>query len=299
MKKTIKTLLVKKMPVFISKYLYYMTFKKRLDLKKPTTFNEKLMWLKLFEDDALKTKCTDKYLVRNYISKLGYSELLIELDEVYEHVEEIDFTKLPKSFVMKCSHGSGFNIICPDKEKLDVKQVKVQLKKWLQTDYGSLYCEPHYSPITPRITVERFLVDEHEGQVPIDYMIHCFHGEPYVIEVGVDYEGHGKKYSTYNCEWDPLPYYKDSLDPNGIIKKPERLKEMLIISKALSKAFTYVRVDLYYCQQIYFGELTFTPGACLEKDFVQDGEYRMGELLDLTILKKERQPKVSLLEYLK
>lgn len=288
------------MPVSASKFLYYMTFKKRLNLKSPATFNEKLMWLKLYEDDSLKIKCADKYLVRNYISKMGYSQLLIDLYDVYEHVDEIDFRKLPNSFVMKCSHGSGFNIICPDKEKIDEKKVKSQLKKWMETDYGIQYCEPHYSSIKPRITVERFLDDEVDGQLPIDYMIHCFHGKPQVIEVGVDLGKLGKKYSTYNCDWNLLPYYKDSEMSDGIINPPKKLNQMLEIAKSLSKAFTYVRVDLYYCRdKIYFGELTFTPGACLEREFIRDGEYRMGELLDLHVSTRDRQPKVSLSEYFK
>ena len=125
-------MLIKKMPVMASKYFYYINFRKRLNLKNPTTFNEKLMWLKLFEEDSLKSRCADKYLVRNYISKMGFSHLLIDLHEVYEHVDEIDFKKLPKSFVMKCSHGSGFNIICSDKEEIDEKQVKKQLKNWIE-----------------------------------------------------------------------------------------------------------------------------------------------------------------------
>lgn len=293
-------MLIKKMPVMASKYFYYINFRKRLNLKNPTTFNEKLMWLKLFEEDSLKSRCADKYLVRNYISKMGFSHLLIDLHEVYEHVDEIDFKKLPKSFVMKCSHGSGFNIICSDKEEIDEKQVKRQLKNWIEIDYGTQFCEPHYSPIKPRITVEKLLEGEKAGQVPVDYMVHCFHGVPQVIEVGVDCGINGKKYNTYNCDWELLPYYKDSEDPAGLIDKPEKLKEMLEISKALSKDFTYVRVDLYYClQKIYFGELTFTPGACLEKEFIHDGEYRMGELLDLPRLKKGFQPKATFPGFLK
>lgn len=300
MKKTIKSFLVKKMPVSTSKYLYYRAFKKRLNLKNPATFNEKLMWLKLFEDDALKIKCADKFLVRDYVSILGFSELLIDLHGVYGHVEEIDFNNLPNSFVMKCSHGSGFNIICPNKEVMDEKLIKSQLKKWLNTDYGTQYCESHYSSIKPRITVEEFLTDEIKGQVPIDYMVHCFHGVPQLVEVGVDCRERGKYYNMYNCDWDFLPYYKDFQGPNEIIEIPGKLSEMLEISRALSKDFTYVRVDLYYCQKkIYFGELTFTPGACLEREFINDGEYRMGELLDLTKLKRQMQPTISQMGYLK
>lgn len=59
---------------------------------------------------------------------------------------------------------------------------------------------------------------------------------------------------------------------------------MLEISRELSKVFTYVRVDLYLCNnKIYFGELTFTPAACVESDFLNNGDYLMGEALDLRL----------------
>ena len=300
MKNSIRTFLVKKMPITSSKYFFFRTFKKRLNLKNPTTFNEKLMWLKLYEDDSLKIKCADKYLVRDYISKLGYSNLLIDVYKVYENVEEIDFKELPNRFAMKCTHGSGFNIICSDKDQLDQANTLFQLNKWIKTDYGLKYFEPHYSKMKPRVIVEKLLEEELEGSVPVEYMIHCFHGEPQVIEVGIDVGNNKKKYLTFNCDWEPLPYYKDSLISNEAISKPERIEEMIEISSDLSKAFTYVRVDLYSCQnEIYFGELTFTPGACLEKDFIKGADEQMGKLLDLTVLNKRSLPKVSIPQYIK
>ena len=57
-----------------SKIMYRAVMHKKLNLKKPTTFNEKLCWLKLryFPNDELVIKCADKYAVRNYISQKGY-----------------------------------------------------------------------------------------------------------------------------------------------------------------------------------------------------------------------------------
>lgn len=271
-------------PVIASKLIYYKTFKKRLNLKNPKTFNEKLMWLKLNEDDSLKAKCTDKYLVRDYMSKLGYSNLLVDLYKVYECVEDINFQELPNRFVMKCTHGSGFNIICTDKDKLDKDQAKHRLKRWMKTDYSLISCEPHYAKIKPRIIVERFL-EESDRDAPIDYKFHCFQGKPQVIETVLDRWIPEKKDMMFNCNWELLPYNNDSVNFQKIIKKPERLNEMLEIAKNLSEAFTYVRVDLYYCNnEIYLGELTFTPAACLDTDFINDSDYKMGKLLDLTKL---------------
>lgn len=269
--------LIKKIsPVIASKIIYYKTFRKKLDLENPTTFNEKLMWLKLNEDDVLKTRCTDKYLVRDYIKELGYSKILIELYMVCDRVKDLNFNTLPESFVMKCTHGSGFNIICSDKNKLDKKQVQSQLNKWMRTNYSLVNGEPHYSKIKPRIIVERFLERSNE-QTPIDYKIHCFHGEPQIIEVALPSSD-----ILFNCNWEVLPFNNSSVNFKDRIDKPKRLNEILEIARNLSNAFIYVRVDLYYCNdEIYFGELTFTPAACLDVDFIDDADYQMGELLDL------------------
>ncbi len=276
--------LIKKIsPVIASKIIYYKTFRKKLDLKNPTTFNEKLMWLKLNEDDLLKARCTDKYLVRDYIKELGYSTILIDLYMVFESVKDMNFNSLPNSFVMKCTHGSGFNIICSDKSKLDKKQVQSQLNKWMRTNYSLVNGEPHYSKIKPRIIVER-LLERSSEQTHIDYKIHCFHGEPQIIEVALPSSD-----ILFNCDWEVLPFNKASVDFKKKMEKPKRLDEMLEIARNLSKAFKYVRVDLYYCNnEIYFGELTFTPAACLDVDFIDDGDYEMGKLLDLNISAKNR-----------
>lgn len=278
-------------PVQASKILFYKTFRKRLNLKNPITFNEKLMWLKLNEDDTLKAYCADKYLVRNYVSKCGYADILNDLYQVYENAEEINFNELPDKFVMKCSHASGFNVICTNKVELDKQKTILQLKKWMETDYGLKYCEPHYSKIKPRIIVERFLKQSND-HLPVDYMIHCFHGVPQIIEVGVDDGANEKKYGTLNCDWDVFPYLKESETISKILNKPEKMREMLEIAKVLSKAFTYVRVDLYYSNHtIYFGEMTFTPAACLEPDYMNNADQQLGKLLDLTVVKSKMNSK--------
>lgn len=295
-KKVLKTgfsVVIKTSPALASKVIYYKKFRKKLDLKDPKTFNEKLMWLKLNEDDSLKTKCADKYLVRDYITELGYSSILIDLYKVYDSVEEINFDELPNRFVLKCTHGSGFNIICSNKEQLNEKETMVLLKKWMKTDFSLLSAEPHYSKIKPRIIVERFL-GESDGKVPIDYKIHCFHGKPEIIELVLHRGTNEQKYILLNSDWDVLPYNEQSTHYNGDIQKPEKLDQMLEIAKELSSVFTYVRVDLYfYDNEVYFGELTFTPDACLFTDLFPEAEYKIGNLLDLTKLSGKSSFNVS------
>src|SRR5690606_33909338 len=77
-------LLVKTSPVLASKYLYKKTTGKKLNLKEPKDFNEKLQWLKLYWQHPLVAKCGDKYEMRQYVKDCGCEEVLNELYGVYE-----------------------------------------------------------------------------------------------------------------------------------------------------------------------------------------------------------------------
>ena len=57
---------------------------------------------------------------------------------VYENADDIDFGELPDQFVLKCNHGSGFNIICKDKNKLDITATRRQLKEWMDIDFSRI-----------------------------------------------------------------------------------------------------------------------------------------------------------------
>ncbi len=101
--------------------VYYGELNKKLDIKNPKEFTEKLQWLKLNDRKDEYTKFVDKLEVREYIKSTIGEEDLIPIIAVYDRVEDIDWNKLPKKFVLKCTHGSSCNIICSDKSKLDIE----------------------------------------------------------------------------------------------------------------------------------------------------------------------------------
>ncbi|MGL4972660.1 MAG: ATP-grasp fold amidoligase family protein, partial [Culicoidibacterales bacterium] len=102
-------------PVQRSQYLYEKTFGKKIDLKNPKGFNEKIQWIKLNKIDGTIIRAADKYEMHRYITELGYPELLCKLYGVYDRVDSINFETLPGKFVLKATHGCGYNIICHDK----------------------------------------------------------------------------------------------------------------------------------------------------------------------------------------
>lgn len=254
---------------------------KKLNLKNPQTFNEKLQWLKLYDRNPLYTKLVDKYEVRKYIAETIGEEYLIPLIGIYNSIEEINWNSLPNKFVLKCTHGSGANIICSDKSKLDIEDAKIKLKKWMQRNWYWYGREWPYKNVKPRIVCEKYMVDE-SGTELKDYKIFCFNGEPKLIQVDYNrFSGH--KRNLYDINWNYLPVsIKYPSYPNIIITKPKKLKEMLELARLLSKDYPHVRVDFYYVNnKIYFGEMTFYHGSGFEKFIPKEFEFKMGNLLKL------------------
>lgn len=255
---------------------------REVNLENPVKFNDKLQWLKLNWYDPLAVKFVDKYEVREHIkSKIG-SEYLNELYEIYNSVDEINIEDLPQKFVLKGTHGSGCNIICKDKNKMDWKKEKKKMKRWLKINYHWIAREWVYKNIKPRIIAEKYLEDSFRGDLR-DYKIFCFNGEPKLIQVDMDRFGDHKQ-NFYDINWD----FKDvriwcENDPNNQIKKPKNYDDMIRISKILSKPFPQVRVDLYNIDgKIYFGELTFFHNAGTANFIDEDLEIKMGKWLDLS-----------------
>ena len=272
-------------PTLTSKIYYETKLKKKLDLKNPKTFNEKLMWLKLntYEKDKLITKCADKYKVREYVENCGCGEILNELIGVYDNVEEIDFEKLPDKFVLKCNHAAGYNIICQDKSKLDIDKTKRQLKKWLKSDYWKYVAELQYKNIEKKIICEKFL-DSKDGNAIEDYKIYCFNGKPLFCMICVGRNLGRPKYYIMSKEWELM-----RINPTGInapkdfkIEKPKCIDQMYMYAEKLSKPFKFVRADFYdYNERIIFGELTYTPAGCVDGNYTEEALLKLGEMINL------------------
>lgn len=264
--------------------VYFHHTKHFPDLKNPQTWGEKLLWLNEYWQPEVKALCADKYLVREYVERKGCSNILIPLLGVWKDANDIDFEDLPDKFVLKCNHGCAMNILVPDKSQLDKNEAVRQLNEWLKVDLGKISGEHHYSRIKPMIIAEAFLPVEKEIDV-VDFKIHCFNGEPKFIGVCYDRDPitHSSKGLIYSPQWERMMILQGD-DESLVYPQPERLNDMLEISKKLSKDAPYVRVDLYNIKdQIFFGELTFTPdGAIPEREYTFEASKQIGQWLNLS-----------------
>ena len=262
---------------------YYLRINRKLDIISPKSFNEKLQWLKLYDRTPRYTDLVDKYAVRDYIRNTIGEEYLVPLIGVYNTAEEIDYSVLPKQFVLKPTHTSGDVIICRDKDSLDIKETTKRLNKWLKREYFWYQREWPYKNVNPRIICEELLVDELQGEL-IDYKIMCFNGEPRCLFLCLERRSEdGLKVDFYDLDWNPLPFERHYPRSNRTIQKPTCLNEMLELSKTLSKGIPFVRVDFYIVNdQIKFGELTFFPGSGMEEFTPESFDYLLGSWLDLS-----------------
>ena len=268
-------------PELCSCWRYWRAFKRPLNLSAPMTLNEKLMWLKLevYKNDPLVTQCADKFAVRDFVRSSGCGDTLNELYGVWDRPEDIIWEELPMSFVMKCNHGCGYNILCKDRQKLDVSASERQLKRWQREDFWRRYAELQYKNIPKKIICERFL-----GEALLDYKIYCFHGQPRYIMVCQGRNLGVPRFYFFDTQWRFCPITRDGQREqlDFTLPKPRGLEQMLECARRLSAPFYFVRVDMYDVDgAVIFGELTFTPGAALDSARLPETDLLFGSMLHL------------------
>ena len=256
--------------------VWYVTYQKNFPWDNPETLNEKITWLSGKTDTTKWTECSDKYEVRNYIKGIGLEEILTKCYGVWDDVDEIDFDKLPKSFVLKCTHDCGSTILVKDKDTINVEEVKTFLRDHLKYKMGYDTCEPHYARIKPRIMAEELLDDSGSGLFEsksiVDYKLWCINDvlqwgficyDRHLDSQGEDPNGHSTVFDLYDVRnWKPIRQYLSEEYKHVTFKDvpcPKNLEGMIQIAERIAKGFPQVRVDLYNLNgKIYFGEMTFT-----------------------------------------
>jgi hypothetical protein len=267
-------------PVLAAKVQQYFTLGTWPNIKNPKDFNEKLHWLNFSMNDPLMTACGEKFDVRTYATQCGCDELLNDVYGLYRSVDEIDWASLPNQFVLKCTHGCSFNLICLDKDTINQNEVKKKLNKWLKKDFSKYLNERHYAGMPRRILCEKYL-GMGAGKLPWDYKVYCFHGQPKLVLVVKNREV-ASKYGIYDAAWQKVPILSAEDSCEERMEKPHCLAEMLKHASTLSKPFHFVRVDFYEVEgKLILGEMTFTPSGCME-DYTREGLQLMGEMLDLS-----------------
>jgi len=261
------------------KLIYWSATGKKLDINNPKTFNEKLQWLKLYDRKPEYSIYVDKYEVRSYIERTIGKEYLIPLIGLYNKVDEIKWDKLPQRFVIKCTHGSGTNIICTDKDKLDLEEAKKKLRKWMKKNWYWSGREWPYKNVKPRIICEEFISENDDP--PMDYKVLCFNGKAKLIEVHINRFGNHKQ-DFYTIDWNKTNISQKKSISSIVLDKPLVLDKMIELSEMLARDKYHVRIDWYVIfNKLYFGEITFYDGSGLCPFDSEDDDLLLGNMLVL------------------
>ena len=265
------------------KLLYRASMHRKLNLKNPRLYNEKLQWLKLHDRKDIYHVMVDKYDVRDYIARTIGDEYLIKCFGVYDSVEEIDIDGLPDRFVLKCTHDSGSVEICKDKASFDIEGAKYRLTEACKRNYYSTYREWPYKGVKARIISEEYLEDE-TGDLK-DYKVMCFNGKAEVIEVHENRFTEGKEHTQtfYDRDWKRLDILQEGLNPClEARQRPECMDEMLRLSELIAADMYHARIDWYQLNgKVLFGEITFYDGSGFEVFPVTEHEIRLGDMIHL------------------
>lgn len=242
-----------------NKLIFFIMFGRVPNFDNPKTFNEFICARKVRLDEYYLWPYTDKYEVRKYVKETIGEKYLNDIIGIFNDFSEIHFPDLPDKFVLKATHGSRYNIIVRNKDKLNVKIAKRKFDKWLKENYYYKGREMNYYNIKPRIICDAFLESKNNIGLP-EFKVFCFNGKAKLISYNLIING--KTYANYyTANWEKTNIYRGF--PNfDCDELPQNKDEIIKVAEKLSAIFEFVRVDLYNVdERIVFSELTFHSGG--------------------------------------
>lgn len=252
---------------------------KKLDLRNPRTFNEKMQWLKLYDRKDVYTTLVDKYEVKKIIVEVIGEDYIIPTYGVWEKFDDISFNELPEQFVLKCTHDSGGLVICNEKESFDYLHAKEMIENSLNKNFFWLGREWPYKNVKPRIIAEKYMGDNIR-----DYKFFCFDGEPRIILVCNDrFSKDGLKEDFYDESWNHLEIKRPTHgNASYEIECPKQFEMMKKLAARIAEKIPFARVDFYELDnRVYFGEVTFYPAGGFEGFKPDEWDFKLGEWIKL------------------
>ncbi len=252
----------------------------RLDLDNPVSYNEKIMWRKIFDRNPLFPVLADKYAARGYVVEiLGKDSgegILVPLLFVTQDPAEIPFEDLPEEYIVKPNHGSGWSIIVDREHRIPCERIISQCRKWLKRSYGRKRIEWAYNGVEPCIMVEKLLKDS-RGRLAPDFKFYVFNGTTGMVYVLYDRFGCSTE-AFYDRDFNRLRV--NTCFPDGPeISEPGNFGKMIKISEKLASGLDFLRVDLYDVDgRIFFGEFTLYPASGFYRYDPVDFEMELGKI---------------------
>lgn len=267
------------------KLLYRLRMGRRLDLKNPQTFSEKLQWLKLYDREPEYTQMVDKYAVKDYVAKIIGEDYIIPTLGVWDKPEDIEWNSLPDKFVLKTTHGGGSAgvVICKDKSTFDRQRAVSKLKESLKQDIYRTLKEWPYKNVPKRIIAEKYIEPHPEMNDLPDYKFFCFNGVPKYCQV-ISGRETKKCIDFFDRDWKHQPFHEPKHYPFAEVvpTKPKYYDKMWQAATQLADKKAFSRIDFYEVgDEVYFGEITFFPTSGMGGFSPEKWDYEFGKWIEI------------------
>jgi len=240
-----------------------------MNLRRPRTFNERLLWLLIHTHDERRARLADKLAVKDYVAQRAPWVRTAEVFTTASHASGLELDALPQVSVFKANNDSGGLKVL--ERPFDAQEVRDLASTWLARDplRNKPPWERHYREIEPRVFVEAYLGTDPRSRVN-DYRFFTFSGRVAVITAQVRQASGRRVRLVLDRDWNYLPVGRKEVpggrvalpDPGLVPERPKAFSDMLRAAETLAADFAFVRVDMYLVgDDVYFGEMTFAPNA--------------------------------------
>jgi hypothetical protein len=235
------------------RWWFWEAYRRRLPLRHPVTFAEKMNWRIVYDRRELLAVTCDKVVSQEFA--LARCEGLgLRVPATYwsgTDLAELATVDLPDEWVLKPNHRSGLVIF--GNSTPDIAALRRDTEGWLDEWQWSMWGEWAYCFARRAIVAEERIGGS--AGIPPDYKVYVYDGVPRFVQVI-----EGRLTTTtqrfYTEDWEPLEWESNSrLGP--VRPRPPELSRLLEVAGRIGAGFDFMRVDLYLCDgEVWFGELT-------------------------------------------
>ncbi len=247
-------------PLLVARF--FRALKYLPSIARPGTYNEKILWRKIFDHNPLIGILSDKLRAKQYFhehcGEIQTAEVLWSGDRACDIPDEI----LRENVVVKTNHGSGFNLFLQD-NNFDRHVLNAQVERWVQHyPYGRKSGEWGYTQVRPRVYVERMLRTDKQAE-PVQLNFSTFAGHPVMglVITGAVYgpkqagifDADGKRLGGT-----PQHFLSPEQQLPADYELPNSFAKAVAYASILGKQLDYARIDfLAMGDDLFASEITF------------------------------------------